>query len=264
MSALLKSDLSPFGTLRVATPVDVPEPVREAVDPRQERDQKWQALQPIDIDRAAFSNPLLVARDSGRRAIPFDGLATKLAAQASVKGWKRIAITSATAGVGKTTLVANLALAFARASDQKVLICEMNQRNPSLASLFAVNPRRDISEVLFDDLDFATQGHRLQSAVAMAFSQQRQRGVFDMHPPRAVHDALAKLTESFQPDLVLYDLPHIYGDDATFGFLAGVDCALAVARQDQSLMSELDGCERDIATQTAFAGFIVTQSRQLT
>jgi len=263
MSALPKHEFSPFDIVRNTHAESAHDVVSENADPNWPVAQRWAALPDINIARAVAANSRLVAHDSGKRAIPFDALRAKLCAQAAANGLRKIAITSATPRVGKSTLIANLALAFARAADKRVLICELNQRNPALASLFAMNPRRDISDVLFDALEFGEQGVRLQTSVAIAFSQNRQRGILETHRPHDIHRAIDQLADAYQPDLILYDLPNIYEDDATFSFLSGMDCALAVARQDLCRMSALDDCERQIAAQTQFLGFVITKATDI-
>jgi hypothetical protein len=101
MSALPKIDPSPFGVVPVFKPAAVtPAADLEHATVELTVADRWSLLAAIDIDRATLANPRLVAHDLGKRAMPFDGLRTKLCSHAGAKGQKKIAITSATPGVG--------------------------------------------------------------------------------------------------------------------------------------------------------------------
>lgn len=66
-------------------------------------------------------------------------------------GWAtrgyRLMVTSALAGEGKSTTVANLSVAFAQAG-RKVLLVDLDFRRPSLARFFGIDPKRGLADVI--------------------------------------------------------------------------------------------------------------------
>ena len=65
----------------------------------------------------------------------------------SAAGGYRLMVTSAVAGEGKSTTVANLGVAFAQAG-RKVLLVDLDFRRPSLAHFFGIDPRRGLVDVI--------------------------------------------------------------------------------------------------------------------
>jgi Mrp family chromosome partitioning ATPase len=56
-------------------------------------------------------------------------------------------VTSAVAGEGKSTTVANLGVAFAQAG-RKVLLVDLDFRRSSLARFFGIDPKRGLADVI--------------------------------------------------------------------------------------------------------------------
>lgn len=263
MNALLRPRPSPFGVLRLAGSDRAPEPVAAVSLPEppvSKRDILWESVPALDLDRAIVANPRLRAARPGIAAMPFDALRTKLTALSEANNWKTIAVTSANAGAGKTTIIANLALAFARSGGKRVIVLDLNQKRPGLAAQFAVNPRHDIEPLLAGELDLAAQSWRLKSDVILACAQVRPSGVLNRWDPHRIGESVARIAEAAEADLVISDLPTFDSGDSTFGFLAHCDVAFAVARQDHCRLSDLDRCERLVASQTNFAGFVVNRA----
>lgn len=263
MNALLKSRPSPFGVLRPAgsdLAFDEVEPVLPPDGAATKTDTLWTRVPELDLDRAIAANPRLGAARSGVDAMPFDALRSKLTNLSETKSWKTLAVTSANSGVGKTTVVANLALSFARNGGKRVLVLDMNQKRPGLAAQLAINPRQDIEPLLNGELDVSSQAWRLKSDVILACAQVRPSGVLSRWDPHRIGESVTRLANETGADLVICDLPTFDSGDSTFGFLAQCDGAIAVARQDKCRLSDLDRCERLVASQTDFAGFVVNRA----
>jgi protein-tyrosine kinase len=260
MNALLRPRPSPFGVLRLAGADLAPETIPPVATETSARHSIWDRVPALDLERAIAANSRLGAARPGLAAMPFDALRTKLTALSVANGWKTVAVTSANAGAGKTTVVANLALAFARSGGKRVLVLDMNQKRPGLAAQFAVNPRQDIEPLLSGEVDLATQAWRVKSDVVLACAQVRTSGVLSRWDPHQIGESVARLAAEVEADLVICDLPVFDSRDSTFGFLAQCDVAIAVARQDHCRLSDLDRCERLVASQTNFAGFVVNRA----
>jgi protein-tyrosine kinase len=260
MNALLKARPSPFGVLRLAGADLAPEPILPVLPEAPARHSIWDRVPALDLERAIAANPRLGAARPGLAAMPFDALRTKLTALCEAKTWKTLAVTSANPGAGKSTVVANLALAFARSGGKRVIVLDLNQKHPVLAAQFAVNPRQDIEPLLCGEIDLAAQAWRLKSDVVLACAQVRTSGVLNRWDPHQIGESVTKLATDTEADLVICDLPTFDSSDSTFGLLAHCDVAIAVARQDHCRLRDLDRCERLVASQTNFAGFVVNRA----
>ena len=78
----------------------------------------------------------------------FRVLRTKIDHLSTEKGIKKIAITSAIAGEGKTLLSTNLSLHLASGGKKKVLLVETDLRKPNIANLMGIPPSPGLAEYL--------------------------------------------------------------------------------------------------------------------
>jgi Mrp family chromosome partitioning ATPase len=98
----------------------------------------------------------------------------------------RLMVTSAVAGEGKSTTVANLGVAFAQAG-RKVLLVDLDFRRSSLARFFGIDPKRGLADVITGSLRVsdvvseislthgATRGHSVQPERAAVEPSRREQ-----------------------------------------------------------------------------------------
>ncbi|MEM7312328.1 MAG: polysaccharide biosynthesis tyrosine autokinase, partial [Planctomycetota bacterium] len=97
---------------------------------------------------------LVVHHDSrSTDAEVFRGLRTSILFNARDTDHKTYAFTSPKQGDGKSTVLANLAIAFAQA-DRSVLIIDCDLRRPNVHRLFGVENEFGLSDIIADDRDF--------------------------------------------------------------------------------------------------------------
>ena len=67
----------------------------------------------------------------------------------------------------------------------------------------------------------------------------------------------------FDPDIMIFDLPPMLVTDDARAFLKNVDCALIVARAEQTKISQLDVCEREVGEHTNVLGVVLNNCRHI-
>src|SRR5450755_4038125 len=72
------------------------------------------------------------------RARSFDMLRTQVLQSMDTGGWQVLAVTSPTAGCGKTVTACNLALSIARLPERSVLLVDLDMRKPKVASYLGI------------------------------------------------------------------------------------------------------------------------------
>lgn len=78
----------------------------------------------------------------------------------------------------------------------------------------------------------------------------------------STRDALARVQSTYDPDIMIFDLPSILiGDDAR-AFLQHVDCALILARADETRYGDFDSCEREVGEYTNVLGVVLNGYRR--
>ena len=225
------------------------------------RDEIWAELPQITPDPAVLKRNRLVALDAGSAATPFDILRTKILLQMRRNGWRRLAITSPTAGCGKTTTALNLALGLSRQPDLTAMMLEMDLRRPSMGTMLGHRPEQDITEMLTGRVPFAEQAVRVRGNVAISMARRASNDPTRYMLSHETIETVDMLERTYQPELVIFDLPPLLISDDTRAFLGNVDCALMVARAEKSSVSQIDTCEREIAEQTNMLGIVLNQCR---
>ena len=131
---------------------------------------------------------------------PVRGLRTNLRLASPDKPLRTFVVTSALPGEGKSTLVLNLALAYAE-SGMRVTVLECDLRLPSLAKLIAIAPSPGLTNVLLGECDLAAAVQRVELRAAAALpvggptASQGPSGSASAAPA-----ALTVLTSGPQPD----------------------------------------------------------------
>jgi Mrp family chromosome partitioning ATPase len=193
----------------------------------------------------------------------FDILRTKVLQQMRAQGWRRLAITSPTPSCGKTTTALNLAYSLARQSDLRVVLCEMDLRRPALARLLGIQGERDFVATLRGEADFASQAVRIGHNLAVGVNRQTVRNASELLQSASVIEAIAMIEAQYKPSVILFDMSPLMVSDDVMAFVGQTDCALLVAAAGTTTISQIDTCERDLASQTNVLGVVMNKVRYL-
>ena len=193
----------------------------------------------------------------------FDILRTKVLLQMRAQGWRRLAITSPTPSCGKTTTALNLAYSLARQSDLRVVLCEMDLRRPSLARMLGIGEKRDFVATLRGEADFASQAVRIGQNLAVGANRQSVRNASELLQSASVTEAIARIEVQYDPSIFLFDMSPMMVSDDVMAFVGQTDCALLVAAAGTTTISQIDTCERDLASQTNMLGVVMNKVRYM-
>ena len=185
---------------------------------------------------------------------------TKIVQQMRANGWRRLAITSPSAGCGKSTVALNLALSLARQEERRTLLVEAHFRKPSLLKLLDA-PRGPGFRRL-------RRGSRVRRSRAASGRQPRDRSKQQTGrdpgraDPVAPRDRGAGAIEAiYAPDLMIFDTAPVLVSDDTLSLAAHVDCVLIIAATEETTIREIDICERELAERTNVMGVVVNKFR---
>lgn len=224
-------------------------------------DALWQALPEVFPDSASLIPARILSQNASQDSTPFDVLRTKVLYQMRQNGWRRLAITSPQPGSGKTTTAVNLALALGRQPELRSMLFDFDLRSPAVSGKLGLPQPPSITPLLYGERSFADHACRIGPNLALALS-----GVPNTDPTRllmgdAARATLDRIQQDYQPDIMIFDLSSILiGDDAR-AFLQHVDCALIIARADQTQYSDFDSCEREVGEYTNVLGVVLNGYR---
>ena len=221
----------------------------------------WDALAPVTPDPAILARNRVVTLAPGPAAAPYDLLRTRLLQETARHGWRRIALVSPHAGAGRTTLAANLALAFARQHDRRMLLLDLDFRSPALARTLGLTTETALADVLDGTIPFADHGKRLGKTLALGLAQGPVHLAAERLQSAQTAEALDRIDAAYAPDITLVDLPPLDHSDIAIAFLKAADAAILVAEERKTLTTQIDAAEQTVANITNVIGTVITKTK---
>lgn len=221
----------------------------------------WENLVPFAPDIDVLIRNRVVSLKASKAATSFDILRTKLLLQMRENGWTRLAITSPQPACGKTTIACNLALGMTRQPDLKAMLFDLDMRRPGVARTLGHTPEHSIREMMEGKVTFEDQALRVGDNLAVSMARNPMADPTSLLLDKATEQKLDQIEATYQPDLMIFDLPPLLTGDDTRAFLKNVDCALLVLRAEQSKSSQIDTSEKEIAKYTNVLGMVLNGCR---
>lgn len=246
-----------------ADPASAEAPRVPLAKPGPPRPGVWENLTPIDTSVRKLRDNRLLTFKGGSEAVPFDLLRTRVLHQARKNGWRRIGIVSPTAGCGKTTAAANLAFAFSRQPELRIVMLDLDLRRPQLMQMLGQKVDTSIEDVLRGKIDFADHARVIGSNVAMGFSAGPASNPSELLQSDEAAAMLDRIEADFAPDLSLYDLSPMMATDDNFGFLNRVDCVLVMVAAEQTTMDQIEVTLRQLGDLTRVLGIVLNKCRHI-
>ena len=223
----------------------------------------WRSITLVEPSPRRMQQSRIFASSASSEAASFDILRTKLLLEMRRNNWTRIAVTSASAGSGKTTTACNLIAGLGRQPDVRGMLFDFDFRRPSVAKFFGLTPQSSLSDLLENKTAFEDQAVRLDSNTIVCAQARAVRDPSRLVTRAATSEILADIQAEYAPDIMLFDLPPVLVSDEARAFLKLVDAAVIVAGAEQSTVSEVDECEREVAGYTKVAGIVLNKCRYM-
>jgi non-specific protein-tyrosine kinase len=202
------------------------------------------SLAALPRDRGLATEPLVALEGANSRSGEgYRSLRTAIRFIDGDRQLRRILISSAGSGEGKTTVAANLAIAFAQ-SGERVILIDADLRRPRVTELFGVNERPGLTAVILGD-------------VSLEAALQTWRGTLQLLPHGALppnpsemlgSESMARVLDEAadRADIVIIDAPPILPvTDATV-LAAQVDGVIQVARWGSTAVSDGEATRRTL------------------
>jgi len=175
------------------------------------------------------------------RARSFDMLRTQVLQSMDANGWQFLAVTSPTAGCGKTVTACNLALSIARLPERSVLLVDLDMRKPKVADYLGI--KRD-----FGVLSVLQGRQHLSDAIVQVGIEREQLLVLPGEQTNASSEWMASPTmatlletikREFRSRIIILDLPPILAGDDVISILPHLQSILLIAEAGSSSVSEI-------------------------
>lgn len=223
----------------------------------------WQGLSELKLNPGHLDRNRIVAMHPGPNAASFDVMRTNLLRTLRTNGWTRVAITSPTPGCGKSTVAANLAFSLARLADTRVLVVELDLRHPSLIQMLGAGSDQHFARMLSEGRIDYSHIRRAGPNLAFAMNAEASENPAELLSASRTADMIDEIETQLRPDVVLFDLSPVLVSDDAISFLDQVDCALMVAAAEESTVSEIEKCGKDLAKRTQVLGVVLNKCRYM-
>ena len=220
-------------------------------------DALWSSIPSVALQDSALLRHRIVTRNASEESTPFDILRTKIILQMQQHGWSRLAVTSPMPQSGKTTTACNLALGLGRQNNLRAMLFDMDLSSPSVHKSFELEPRDSIKRFLTGDISFEDQATRIGENVIASMSPHVENDPTQVLLAERTMHAMDEVQDSYEPDIMIFDLPSVLKGDNTRAFLKNVDCALIIARAGITRYGQFNTAEREIAEHTNVLGVVL-------
>lgn len=224
-------------------------------------EQAWAELPAIELRKGVLRGGRIVTAQSAPEGAAFDLLRTRMLHQAKSHDWQRIAFVSPHSACGKTTTAANVAFSLARQTNLRTLVFDFDLRRRGLSQLLRQEPTHGMADVLEGRVSFAEHARRFGKNLAFGFSLGLTRTSSEILQSPQAAEVLDEIQSTYQPDLMLFDMPPLMASDDNFGFLQNVDAALILVAAEKTTMSQIDIAEREVAELTNVMGVVLNKCR---
>lgn len=262
-SALEKARAARSGEAPAPQGPGAPPTQRIARSTRPGTQEAWQRIAAFEPDVKLLKKHRILSATGGKDSAAFDVMRTRMLQQMRSNGWTRVAVTSPSAGCGKTTTCLNLAFSLARQPEQRTVVAEIDLRRPGLARLLGMRRPGDFAAALAGREHYAEQMVRVGDNVAFATAAGPARNSAELLQGESARECLDRMSAELDPTVMIFDMPPMLVSDDTMAFLDRVDCVLLVAAAETTSIAEVDLCERDLAAQTNVLGVVLNKCRYM-
>lgn len=236
-----------------ATPKPINAPVQE----------NWNNLKEIKLSQRVARNNRVTTLQTGPGSGAYDMLRSRTLRIMRENGWRTLAVTSPNKECGKTTVSTNLAISLARQSDLKILLLDMDMRRPSLHKILAHRPAQSLHAVFEGKADPREQFVRIGENLALGMNNSAAHNPSELLQSKGTKSCLADIERLFQPDITIFDMPPMLVSDDNVGFLENADCGLLVGAAEETTITQLDSCEKELAELTNVLGIVLNKCRYI-
>lgn len=229
--------------------------------PRASVQEAWDALPMHRLDPDRMERNRILMSSKGAEGAAFDVMRTRTLKLMQANGWKRLVITSPTAGCGKSTVLVNLGLSLTRRADVSAILVEADMRRPSLARKLGIDARHSAASMLRGAEPFDRHACRIAERLAVSTNLSPVANPSDLLQGPQVPEVLRGLETRYAPTVMLFDMPPLLVNDDTIGFLQNADCAMIVAEAEFTSIEDIDACERELAAHTNVLGIVLNKCR---
>jgi len=249
---------------------DEPEPEPVSTAPRAQPDARdlWDRLAQIPVDPARLERNLVITagrHDPAHAA--FDVLRTRMVQAMAENGWRRVGITSPTAGCGKSFTAINLAISLSRLEEFRTVLLDLDLRHPGLARTLGLKDMPATADFLRGRIDageflsvFAPNMLNIGDRLALGVNGRSDDYAAELFANPTTERILQTMQDDLKADLVLFDLPPALAMDDVLALRPHLDCVLIVVGGGETRARDLREVQNRLGEDLPVLGIVMNKA----
>lgn len=208
------------------------------------------AFRRVKLDPKHLEEHRIVAHSAtDPRARAFDMLRTQVLQSMEQGSWQTLAVTSPTAGCGKTVTAANLALSIARQPERSVLLVDLDLRKPKTAEYLGIKFDRGVMSALEGRsslIDTVVEASYGPYAIHVLPCEGCSVGSAEWMASQSMGNLLQAIRREFRSHVVVVDLPPMLVGDDVICLLPKIDSVLLIGSAGMSSVADISECNKHL------------------
>jgi Mrp family chromosome partitioning ATPase len=179
----------------------------------------------------------------------YDMLRTQVLQEMDKKSWQFLAVTSPTAGCGKSVTACNLAMSIARLPGRSVMLVDLDLRRPMVANYLGLGSNGGILSVLEGRSTLSSailQASIGPNSILVLPGSESTSGSSEWMASQTMGTVLQAIKREFRSHVVIFDLPPMLLGDDVISILPRMDATLLVAGVGNTSVADIKECQKHL------------------
>ena len=172
----------------------------------------------------------------------FDMLRTQILQEMDKNSWHFLAVSSPTAGCGKSVTACNLAMSIARLPERSVLLVDMDLQKPKVAEYLGIPRKTGLLSVVDGRASLASQVvHARLGRIKLLVlpGEACKSGSSEWMASQKMTTILHTMKRDFRSTIVIFDMPPILVGDDAISILPRMDAVLLIAAVGNTSVADI-------------------------
>ncbi len=217
----------------------------------------------IDVTENTLADKRIIAAQySNPQSGVFRMLRTQVLQKMRDNNWQTVAITSPTAGEGKSLVASNLAVAMAMETNQTVLLVDLDLRHPRLSDYFSLNAKGGLKDYLEGDLELSDIliNPGVKGLVILP-GKGRAENSAELLSGAKMSNLVSNLKAQYDSRMIIFDMPPILQTDDVLLASSYIDSTLLVIEDGKNKEAEITK-SMQLLNGTHFIGSVLNKSEK--
>jgi Mrp family chromosome partitioning ATPase len=174
-----------------------------------------------------------------------------------------VAITSPTAGCGKSSIATNLALSLSHQREIRTVLIDLDLRRPQISRLLGISSPNTFARYLREEVAIEQAFIRYRDNVLISTNDKPVKFAAELLQSEGASRVIQDMRRRLSPTVIIYDMPPMLANDDVKAFLPNVDCAVLAAAAETTTQREIDVCERELSRQINVVGIVLNKCRYM-